>query len=54
VIVGGGAGGNWHSPNEWYKPVDAWDGPQSALLTMLVLTGLDGVTRSALQARAAK
>ena len=23
TIGGGGEGGNWHSRNEWYKPVDA-------------------------------
>jgi tripeptide aminopeptidase len=54
TIGGGGEGGNWHSPNEWYKPVDAWMGPQNALLTMPVLTGLDGVTKPALQVRAGK
>jgi tripeptide aminopeptidase len=51
---GGGDGGNWHSRNEWYKPVDAYYGPQNALLTMLMLTGLDGVTKPALQVRAGK
>ena len=54
TIGGGGEGGNWHSRNEWYRPVDAWFGPQNALLTMLVLTGLDGVTKPALQVRAGK
>lgn len=54
TIGGGGDGGNWHSRNEWYKPVDAWMGPQNALLTMLVLTGLDGVTKPALAVRAGK
>jgi tripeptide aminopeptidase len=54
TIGGGGEGGNWHSRNEWYKPVDAYFGPQNALLTILVLTGLDGVTKPALQVRAAK
>ena len=54
TIGGGGEGGNWHSRNEWYKPVDAWMGPQNALLTMLVLTGLDGVTKPALAVRAGK
>ncbi|MEA2889112.1 MAG: tripeptide aminopeptidase [Bradyrhizobium sp.] len=49
TIGGGGEGGNWHSRNEWYKPVDAYFGPQNALLTILVLTGLDGVTKPALQ-----
>jgi tripeptide aminopeptidase len=54
TIGGGGDGGNWHSRNEWYKPVDAYYGPQNALLTMLMLTGLDGVTKPALQVRAGK
>jgi tripeptide aminopeptidase len=54
TIGGGGAGGNWHSRNEWYKPVDAWLGPQSALLTILTLTGLDGVTKPALEVRQGK
>src|SRR3954466_6239077 len=52
TIGGGGEGGNWHSRNEWHKPVDAYFGPQNALLTILVLTGLDGVTKPALQVRA--
>jgi acetylornithine deacetylase/succinyl-diaminopimelate desuccinylase-like protein len=54
TIGGGGEGGNWHSRNEWYRPVDAYYGPQNALLTILVLTGLEGVTKPALQVRAAK
>jgi tripeptide aminopeptidase len=54
TIGGGGEGGNWHSRNEWYKPTDAWMGPQNALLTVLMLSGLDGVTRPALAVRAAK
>src|ERR1700704_5581542 len=53
-IGGGGEGGNLHSRNEWYKPVDAYFGPQNALLTILVLTGLDGVTKPALQIRRAQ
>ena len=53
TIGGGGEGGNWHSRNEWYKPVNAWYGPQNALLTVLMLTGLDGVTKPALQVRKA-
>jgi tripeptide aminopeptidase len=52
TIGGGGEGGNWHSRNEWYKPVDAYYGPQNALLTLLMLTGLDGVTKPALAVRA--
>jgi len=54
TIGGGGEGGNWHSRNEWYRPVNAWYGPQNALLTILVLTGLDGVTKPALQVRQGK
>jgi tripeptide aminopeptidase len=51
TVGGGGEGGNWHSRNEWYKPTDAWMGPQNALLTVLMLSGLDGVTKPALQVR---
>jgi tripeptide aminopeptidase len=54
TIGGGGEGGNWHSRNEWYRPVDAYLGPQNALLTVLVLTGLDGVTKPALAVRQGK
>ena len=53
TIGGGGEGGNWHSRNECYKPVNAWYGPQNALLTVLMLTGLDGATKPALQVRKA-
>jgi acetylornithine deacetylase/succinyl-diaminopimelate desuccinylase-like protein len=54
VTIGGGDGGNWHSRNEWYKPVDAYFGPQNALFTILMLTGLDGVTKPALAVRQGK
>ena len=54
TIGGGGEGGNWHSRNEWYKPVEAYLAPQSALLTILVLTGLDGATKPALAVRQVK
>lgn len=53
TIGGGGEGGNWHSRNEWYKPTNAWYGPQNALLTVLMLSGLDGVTKPALLVRKA-
>jgi acetylornithine deacetylase/succinyl-diaminopimelate desuccinylase-like protein len=53
TIGGGGEGGNWHSRNEWFKPVNAWYGPQNALLTVLMLSGLDGVTKPALSVRKA-
>ena len=45
TLGGGGEGGNWHSLNEWYKPTDAYLGPQNVLLTMLVLSGLEDVTQ---------
>jgi len=51
TIGGGGEGGNWHSRNEWYKPTDAWMGPQNALLTVLMLVGLDGAIKPALAVR---
>jgi tripeptide aminopeptidase len=51
TLGGGGEGGNWHSLNEWYKPTDAYLGPQNVLLTTLALAGLDGVTQPLLPAR---
>src|SRR5215470_11208143 len=51
TIGGGGEGGNWHSRNEWYKPVEAWLGPQRALLAILALQGLDGVSKPILAVR---
>jgi tripeptide aminopeptidase len=51
TLGGGGEGGNWHSLNEWYKPTDAYLGPQNALLTILVLSGLEGVTQPILPSR---
>jgi tripeptide aminopeptidase len=54
TIGGGGEGGNWHSLNEWYRLVDAHLGPQNALLTILALTGLEGVTKPALLVRQGK
>ncbi len=53
TIGGGGEGGNWHSRNEWFKPTEAWLGPQRALLAILMLQGLDGVTKPTLAVRAA-
>jgi di/tripeptidase len=51
TMGGGGEGGNWHSRNEWYKPADGYLGPQNAFLTILMLQGLDGVTRPLLAVR---
>ena len=51
TIAGGGEGGNQHSRNEWYKPTDAYLGPQNALLTVLMLVGLVGVSDPVLPRR---
>ena len=51
TIGGGGEGGGWHSLGEWYKPTNAYFGPQSALLTALVLVGLHGVSEPLLAVR---
>jgi len=50
TISGGGEGGSAHSLTEWYKPVDAWQGPQNVLLTSLTLVGIKGVSEPVLQA----
>lgn len=52
TLSGGGEGGNWHSPTEWYKPTDAYLGPQFILLTLLNMVGVEGVSRPALPVRA--
>ena len=52
TLAGGGEGGNWHSPTEWYKPTDAHRGPQAVLLALLTLVGVDGVSQPTLPARA--
>lgn len=44
MLSGGGAAGDMHSPGEWFDPTDAWVGPQAALLTVLGLVGVTGVT----------
>jgi tripeptide aminopeptidase len=51
TIAGGGEGGNQHSRHEWYKPTNAYFGPQNALLTILTLVGLAGVNAPALPRR---
>lgn len=52
TLGGGGEGGGAHGPGEWYSPVNAWLGPQSLLLTVLGLVGLDGSTDPQLPKRA--
>lgn len=44
MLAGGGVAGDLHSPGEWYENTDAWVGPQAALLTVLGLVGVEGVT----------
>jgi tripeptide aminopeptidase len=51
TIAGGGEGGDQHSRHEWYKPTNAYFGPQNALLTILTLVGLAGVSGPALPRR---
>lgn len=52
TLSGGGEGGGAHGPDEWYKPVDSYQGPQTVLLTVLALVGVDKVTPPQLPVRA--
>ena len=52
TLGAGGVGGGSHGPGEWFSPVNAWLGPQSTLLTVLSLVGVDGVTAPLLPKRA--
>jgi acetylornithine deacetylase/succinyl-diaminopimelate desuccinylase-like protein len=45
TIGGGGEGGDAHTTGEWYRPTESHLGPQSALLLVLALSGLEGVTK---------
>ena len=49
TIAGGGNGGGAHSPGEWFIPINTHVGPQTALLVMLSLVGIDGVTEPLLE-----
>lgn len=51
TLGSGGVGGGSHGPGEWYSPINAWLGPQSQLLTILSLVGVDGVTQPLLPKR---
>jgi tripeptide aminopeptidase len=44
TIAGGGEGGGAHSPDEWFSPINSQVGPQAALLVILSLVGVDGVS----------
>lgn len=51
TLDGGGIGDKAHSPDEWYEPQQAWLGPQSVLLTVLALVGVQGVSAPVLALR---
>jgi len=51
TVSGGGRGDKAHSLDEWYEPLNAWAGPQSVLLTVLSLVGVDGVSQPLLPAK---
>ncbi len=53
TIAGGGDGGGAHSPGEWFAPENSHLGPQTALLTILALAGIDGLSEPLLQERGA-
>jgi acetylornithine deacetylase/succinyl-diaminopimelate desuccinylase-like protein len=54
TLGGGGIGGGAHAPGEWYSPVSAYQGPQTILLTLLGLVGVQGATTPMLPVRAGK
>jgi acetylornithine deacetylase/succinyl-diaminopimelate desuccinylase-like protein len=51
TVSGGGEGGGVHGPGEWYKPVDSHRGPQTLLLTTLMLAGVENLTSPRLPVR---
>jgi len=51
TVSGGGRGDKTHSLEEWYEPLNAWAGPQSVLLTVLSLVGVEGVSKPLLTVR---
>ncbi|HAJ75006.1 MAG TPA: peptidase M20 [Gammaproteobacteria bacterium] len=51
TIAGGGNGGGSHSPGEWFAPVNSHEGPQTALLIVLALAGIEGVSPALLEER---
>ena len=52
ALPGGGKSGGNHSLTEWYDPRMSHLGPQGALLTVLALVGVDGISEPALPRRA--
>lgn len=51
TIAGGGDGGGAHSPGEWFAPEESHLGPQTVLLTILALAGIEGVSEPLLRER---
>lgn len=51
TIGGGGVSGGSHSLKEWWSPVNAWQGPQYALLIALAMVGVEGVSEPLLPVR---
>ena len=49
TLSGGGEGGGAHSPEEWFAPTDSHLGPQTILLTILALAGIEGVAEPLLE-----
>lgn len=52
TMAGGGDGGGAHSPGEWFAPEESHLGPQTVLLTLLALAGIEGLSAPLLQDRA--
>ena len=53
TIAGGGDGGGAHSPGEWFAPENSHLGPQTVLLTILALAGIEELSAPLLQERSA-
>ena len=51
VIGGGGKTGGFHALSEWIEVTDGWEGAQNALVTVLGLVGVQGVSEPLLPRR---
>jgi tripeptide aminopeptidase len=51
TIAGGGEGGGAHSPDEWFSPMNSHRGPQTALLIVLAMVGIEGLSEALLAER---
>ena len=51
IIGGGGKTGGFHAMSEWIDVTDAWKGAQNALVTVLGLVGVRGVSQPLLEKR---